>query len=79
MTENDYIAEYIKERYPQLLGLDYALWRASKVAREYVQRLASIFENVDLSKIVTTKETEETKTESEVKEEEVEEESEVEE
>lgn len=67
MTENDYIAEYIKERYPQLLGLDYALWRASKVVREYAQRLVSIFENGDLSKIVTTKETEETKAESEVK------------
>ena len=65
MTENDYIAEYIKERYPQLLGFDYALWRASQVAREYVQRLASIFENVDLSKIVTARETEETKAESE--------------
>lgn len=67
MTENDYIAEYIKERYPQLLGFDYALWRASQVAREYVQRLASIFENVDLSKIVTARETMETKAESEDK------------
>lgn len=68
MTENDYIAEYIKEKFPQLLGFDYALWRSSRVAREYVQRLASIFENVDLSKIVTARETEEYKAESEDKE-----------
>lgn len=68
MTENDYIAEYIKERYPELLGFDYVLWRASRMAREYAQRLASIFENVDWSKIVTAKETEETKSESEDKE-----------
>lgn len=65
MTENDYIAEYIKEKYPQLLGIDYALWRASRVAREYVQSLASIFEDVDWSKIAVTKKAEESKKESE--------------
>lgn len=65
MTENDYIAAYIKEKFPQLLGFDYALWRSSRVAREYAQRLVSIFENVDLSKSVTARETEETKAESE--------------
>lgn len=65
MTENDYIAEYIKERHRELLGFEYVMWRANRVAREYVQRVASIFENVDLSKIVTARETEETKAESE--------------
>lgn len=68
MTENDYIAEYIKERHRELLGFEYVMWRANRVAREYVQRVASIFENVDLSKIVTARETEETKAESEDKE-----------
>ena len=31
MTENDYIAEYIKQKYPTLLGFDYALWKMIKV------------------------------------------------
>ena len=31
MTNNDYIAEYIKEKYPDLLGFDYALWKTIKV------------------------------------------------
>lgn len=65
MTENDYIAEYIKERHRDLLGFEYVMWRANRVAREYAQRLASIFENVDFSKIVTARETEETMAESE--------------
>lgn len=67
MTENDYIAEYVKERHGELLGFEYLMWRASRVAKEYAQKIASIFENVDWSKIVTTKETEETKEESEEK------------
>lgn len=49
MTENDYIAEYTKERFPQLLGIDYALWRANRVAIEYIPRIAQTFENVDWS------------------------------
>ena len=27
MSENDYIAEYVKEKYPSLLGFDFALWK----------------------------------------------------
>lgn len=65
MTENDYIAEYIKERHKDLLGFEYAMWKVNRIAREYAQRLVSIFENVDLSEIVTARETEETKAESE--------------
>ena len=26
-SENDYIAEYIKEKHPSLLGADYAFWK----------------------------------------------------
>lgn len=66
MTENDYIAEYIKERHGDLLGFEYALWKVNRAFREYSQRLASIFENVDLSKIVTAREKAETKAESDV-------------
>lgn len=66
MTENDYIAEYIKERHGDLLGFEYVMWRANRVAKEIAQRLVSIFENDDWSKIVTARETEETKAESDV-------------
>lgn len=68
MTENDYIAEYVKERHRELLGFEYVMWRANRVAKEYLQRLASIFENVDLSKIATSREPMETKAESEEEE-----------
>lgn len=31
MTENDYIAEYVKERYPLLLGFEFYLWKSIKI------------------------------------------------
>lgn len=65
MTENDYIAEYIKERHRDLLGFEYVTWRATRLAKEYAQKFASVFENFDRSKIVTSRETMETKAESE--------------
>lgn len=31
MSENDYIAEYIKEKHPELIsGMDFALWRIGR-------------------------------------------------
>jgi len=27
MNENDYIAEYVREKYPTILGLDFAFWK----------------------------------------------------
>ena len=37
MTENDYIAEYVKEKHPGLLGADYAIWKVGKIAVEVVR------------------------------------------
>lgn len=34
MTENDYIAEYVKEKHPGLLGADYAIWKVGKITVE---------------------------------------------
>ena len=31
MSENDYIAEYVKEKHPGLLGLNYAIWKLPKI------------------------------------------------
>ena len=35
MTENDYIAEYVKERHPGILTFDYAIWRLNRAIREF--------------------------------------------
>lgn len=50
MTENDYIAEYIKEKYPTLLGLDFAMWKVGKIAVNAGRKIAEVFNNVDWSK-----------------------------
>lgn len=35
MTENDYIAEYVKKRHPGILGLDYAAWRLARAVSDF--------------------------------------------
>lgn len=30
MSENDYIAEYVREHYPAILGMDYCFWKLGK-------------------------------------------------
>ena len=40
MTENDYIAEYVKERCPEVIQtIDYSLWRLRKAASVAVQTM----------------------------------------
>lgn len=50
MTENDYIAEYIKEKYPRLLGLDFTFWRIGKIVLGAGRKIVEIFNKVDWSK-----------------------------
>lgn len=45
MSDNDYIAEYIKEKYPTLLGLDFAMWKLSKRFSEAVIDMCKGIEN----------------------------------
>ena len=35
MTENDYIAEYVREEHPGILGFDYAIWRLTRAVSEF--------------------------------------------
>ncbi len=50
MTENDYIAEYVKERCPELLNtVDYNLWKLSKAASEAAQTLVDSIKAIDWS------------------------------
>ena len=52
MTENDYIAEYVKERCPELLNtVDYGLWRLSKAASVAVQTMVDSIKAIDWSKV----------------------------
>lgn len=54
MTENDYIAEYVKERCPELLNtVDYNMWKLGKVASEFVQKIADSIKAIDWSKMPT--------------------------
>ena len=50
MTENDYIAEYIKEKYPTLLGFDFTLWKMGKIPVNGGRKIVEVFNTVDWSK-----------------------------
>ena len=47
MTENDYIAEYIKEKYPQLLGVDFGLWKFGRQISNAARTLGEAFSKID--------------------------------
>lgn len=48
MTENDYIAEYIKEKYSNLLGFDFAVWKACKILSKGVSEFVEAVHNMSL-------------------------------
>ena len=53
MTENDYIAEYVKERCPEVIQtIDYSLWRVGKAVNEAVQAIVDSLKAIDWSKSV---------------------------
>ena len=45
MSDNDYIAEYIKEKYPTLLGFDFAMWKFGRRFSETLIDLSKGIEN----------------------------------
>lgn len=50
MSENDLIAEYVKERYPELLGtFDFVAYKLNACARKSVEILAAQFAKIDFS------------------------------
>ena len=46
MSENDYIAEYIKEKYPRLLGVEFELWKVGRVFQTMAQNIIDAFKNM---------------------------------
>lgn len=46
MTENDYIAEYVKERHPGILSLDYAAWRLARAVSEFGVHMREVISRI---------------------------------
>ena len=40
MTDNDYIAEYVKEERPELLGFEFKVWKATRVLENCIKEVA---------------------------------------
>ena len=52
MSENDYIAEYIKERRPELIrSFDFILWKMSRITANAVKKIIDTFSGIDLSSV----------------------------
>ena len=51
MSENDYIAEHVREKHPDLLGPDYAIWKTTKVVKESIGNFCKALEQIDFSQL----------------------------
>ena len=58
MTENDYIAEYVKERHPGILGFDFAVWRLGRKLGEIGEDIATIFSSDEFKQALLERESE---------------------
>ena len=47
MTDNDYIAEYVKERHSGILGFDFAVWKMARKIIETAKAFGEVFKNID--------------------------------
>lgn len=43
MSENDYIAEYVKEKYPSILGVDFGIWKTVRMVGDMLRNIAEAF------------------------------------
>ena len=52
MSENDIIAQYVREKYPEILtSVDFGLYKFSVAWRNIVSDLKEAFKNIDFSKL----------------------------
>lgn len=58
-TENDYIAEYVKEKHPSILGADYAMWKIGRIGADVVYQIVETIKSIDLTSVVNTIKTDE--------------------
>ena len=48
MSENDYIAEYIKEKMPEITHtLDFAMWKFGRTLKNFAEGISKIFKKGD--------------------------------
>ena len=43
MTNNDYIAEYVKEKFPHILGADFFFWKCCRMVGELGRAIGESF------------------------------------
>ena len=46
MTENDYVAEYIREKYPRLLGIDFTIWKTRRALECGIMKVSLTCEQI---------------------------------
>ena len=52
MSENDYIAEYVKEKHPEIIeSFDFALWKATKILSDSAQKAFETIKIIDFSEL----------------------------
>lgn len=47
MTNNDYIAEYVKEKHSGLLGFDFGMWRIARAIKELAKGIQEFVKQSD--------------------------------
>ena len=43
MTKNDYIAEYVREKRPEILNEDFRRWKTARILKEFVDSWSKAF------------------------------------
>lgn len=51
MSENDYIAEYVRDRYPHILGIDFTFWKMGRCSGEAVEKVCDTLRGIDWEEI----------------------------
>lgn len=52
MTENDYIAEYVKEKRPEIIETpSFLIWKIGKTVSNMVNDIIDTFRNIDWSEV----------------------------
>ena len=69
MTENDYIAEYIKENHPSLLGISFTFWKIGRVIRNALREAVKILARIDTDELKEIMEDAENKDDEDTEEE----------
>ena len=44
MSGNDYIAEYVRQKYPGILGIDFTIWKMARVVENGIKAMGKIIQ-----------------------------------